>query len=946
MWWFTGVAYAARPFLPLESITWTIDVSGPIARVEVVERFRNTTDELVDAVYVFPLADGAAIDGLHMRIGTREIEGTIEARAQARAIYEAARAEGRTAALTEELRANVFTQDVANLPPGEAIEVRLSVVQPVAYVDDHWELTLPLVAPPRFVPLGSPTVLTALSAESPRDVGVRADVELRVQAGNAVRELWATPLPRDVRPDLMGSAARMSLDDLPLSADLVVGWKTRRDRAAAALLVSDTHVLLVGERGATEDLGGGWVDWGACPVTDDVQLPTPQGWYHLARRVGDCLGPVTVSGATSQPLAVWPRRAVDTRTLGSSWARAQVSQLSQGGGRDDQILALGLEYAIVTPQTSFVAVDTGGPVHAPSEGEDRWTTTPLGLEGGFFGKADQDYDGVMDELDAESLARGEPQKQFLQRIPTGRSYQSAIQTAAGVQAGSGGNPNLAGGASNENEYQLDGSQISEVLSTSSAGYSYDAIVVTDHRVDPGRLETPLRALQLPSNAGTNTFQGRLGAIGDLPSAPFPGGAAHGWVAGPIVRDHVWLSSAASASRHAPQLARLPTIDHLAADATLSVQVDTLDRIEVRGRFDRGAIEQAFEPLPFGSADGFARWSLSNSRAAVTLAGEADRVVLGSEQADHVTGAAEGSLSGSGHELRVGVEGGQWTQADAFARTQRWLATAWAGDTWRHRSWEVSGSGIAHQAGPVLAAAPRLSVALTNGWDRRLALSGGRALDPTRLVEGTTLMPSRWDADLALALGADTVFSLRGNVAQEQFPFVLPTALDPWPAGPVEIVDRVVPTLSAGLARTWVQRTLVSLHADFHPVRAETALLADPRAPFVPGFVDASRRWVLSGALGWELPTDPWTATLQVSASYGTEAAVTGQWWTRERLVLGADLDQQVPLRSVTGHVSLGAQYVRADLAGSPVAQEVLVLVPTDLGVWSPWRLHAAVELEF
>jgi hypothetical protein len=50
------------------------------------------------------------------------------------------------------------------------------------------------------------------------------------------------------------------------------------------------------------------------------------------------------------------------------------------------------------------------------------------------------------------------------------------------------------------------------------------------------------------------------------------------------------------------------------------------------------------------------------------------------------------------------------------------------------------------------------------------------------------------------------------------------------------------------------------------------------------------------------------------------AADTGKWWTRERLLLGANLDQQLPLRSVTGHVSLGVQYVGADLAGSPVAQ--------------------------
>ena len=66
-------------------------------------------------------------------------------------------------------------------------------------------------------------------------------------------------------------------------------------------------------------------------------------------------------------------------------------------------------------------------------------------------------------------------KDFLQRIPAGRSYQSAVALAPGVTGG-GGNPNVAGGASNENTYMLDGANITDpVTGTFSVNFNFDAI---------------------------------------------------------------------------------------------------------------------------------------------------------------------------------------------------------------------------------------------------------------------------------------------------------------------------------------------------------------------------------------------------------------------------------------------------------------------------------------
>ncbi|MCB9689310.1 MAG: von Willebrand factor type A domain-containing protein [Alphaproteobacteria bacterium] len=51
-------------------------------------------------------------------------------------------------------------------------------------------------------------------------------------------------------------------------------------------------------------------------------------------------------------------------------------------------------------------------------------------------------------------------REFLNSVPMARSYQSAVQLAAGVTGGAGGNPNIGGGAYNENTYMREGAYIS------------------------------------------------------------------------------------------------------------------------------------------------------------------------------------------------------------------------------------------------------------------------------------------------------------------------------------------------------------------------------------------------------------------------------------------------------------------------------------------------------
>ncbi len=129
-----------------------IVVTGLIARTRVTQRFGNPTKDWVEGIYVFPLPENSAVDSLEMRVGDRVIEARVEERARARATYRKARTDGRKASLVEQERPNLFTTSIANLGPGEEVEVILTYQEDVHYDKGRFNLRFPMVVAPRFIP--------------------------------------------------------------------------------------------------------------------------------------------------------------------------------------------------------------------------------------------------------------------------------------------------------------------------------------------------------------------------------------------------------------------------------------------------------------------------------------------------------------------------------------------------------------------------------------------------------------------------------------------------------------------------------------------------------------------------------------------------------------------------------------------------------------------------
>lgn len=137
---------------PLKHTEVKTEISGFLARVTVTQQFENPFSDKIEAVYTFPLPPAAAVDDMTIVVGNRTVKGKIMRREDAQATYDAARAKGQVAALLHQQRPNIFTQSVANILPGQQIDVRISYVETLKYDEGSYEWSFPMVVGPRYIP--------------------------------------------------------------------------------------------------------------------------------------------------------------------------------------------------------------------------------------------------------------------------------------------------------------------------------------------------------------------------------------------------------------------------------------------------------------------------------------------------------------------------------------------------------------------------------------------------------------------------------------------------------------------------------------------------------------------------------------------------------------------------------------------------------------------------
>lgn len=238
---------------PLKHTEVLAKIAGNLSRVEVTQSFENPFTKPLEAIYVFPLPDVAAVDDMEIKIGDRVIKGNIKKREEAQQIYQQAKRQGRTAGLLEQERDNIFTQSLANIKPGEQIDVTIRYTDSLKFEGGNYEFVFPMVVGPRYIPgtqidaSGDTDQVPDASRITPpvmppemrtgHDIGVTIEID----AGLKIANLHSTS--HQLRVEEEGQITRVKLggeDTIP-NKDLIVRYQVSGDNTQSTVLHESDH---------------------------------------------------------------------------------------------------------------------------------------------------------------------------------------------------------------------------------------------------------------------------------------------------------------------------------------------------------------------------------------------------------------------------------------------------------------------------------------------------------------------------------------------------------------------------------------------------------------------------------------------------------------------------------------------------------------------------------
>ncbi len=293
------------------SLDTSVDLAihGFVAEVRVKQRFRNDGDAWQQGEYLLPLPEGAAVHALTLRVGQRLIVGEIREKEAARSEFAQAVASGRKASLVEAHGANLFRTAIANVAPGESVEVEIGYWQQVDFRDGEFSLVFPLTFTPRYT-----------SAQTAAVAGPIAE---------PVSEPVSEPVPEPEAAVVETTAAVASAGTVRIGSPTVVINATLDAGLPLARVESATHALAIRQNGQRYTIG--LADTVVAADRDFVLRWTPQASATptaalLRERSGDEQFALLMLLPPSQPASAMPRELVLVIDTSGSMEGSSITQ--------------------------------------------------------------------------------------------------------------------------------------------------------------------------------------------------------------------------------------------------------------------------------------------------------------------------------------------------------------------------------------------------------------------------------------------------------------------------------------------------------------------------------------------------------------------------------------------------------------------------------------------
>jgi Ca-activated chloride channel homolog len=223
----SGLVTTARAAVPLTGVSIRADLCDLCARVVVTQRYVNTEPTPIEAVYLFPLDEAAAVCGFEAIVDGTLVVGEVKPREEAFAAYDDAMQRGDGGFLLDEERPDVFQASVGNLPPGAEVLLKITYVAELPVADGAVRFVIPTTVSPRYAPgedragVGRPDAET-LNPPSAWSVPYGLDLAVRVATSGRLGRIESPSHPIGLALEDGGAVVTLSQRDAALDRDFVL----------------------------------------------------------------------------------------------------------------------------------------------------------------------------------------------------------------------------------------------------------------------------------------------------------------------------------------------------------------------------------------------------------------------------------------------------------------------------------------------------------------------------------------------------------------------------------------------------------------------------------------------------------------------------------------------------------------------------------------------------
>jgi Ca-activated chloride channel family protein len=224
--------------LPLKSTELRAKAQGGVARVVLTQVFENPYEEVLTVTYLLPLPADGAVSGFSFVLQDRRVIGEVDRKNKARERYQRALSEGRSAALLEQERSSVFTQEVGNIPPKSFITAEILVDQKLLWLPEgSWEWRFPTVVAPKY--LGEAGQVKDAEKISPviSKEPLKASLSFSILVEDRIEKGQVSSTSHELRLEAQGKETFIGLEASATrkNQDIVVRWAVSSEKVGATL---------------------------------------------------------------------------------------------------------------------------------------------------------------------------------------------------------------------------------------------------------------------------------------------------------------------------------------------------------------------------------------------------------------------------------------------------------------------------------------------------------------------------------------------------------------------------------------------------------------------------------------------------------------------------------------------------------------------------------------